>query len=132
MSSFVDTSALYALLDTDDANHQVAVHQFVSLRSEDLVTHNYVIVETAALVQRRLGLDAVARFVTDISPILRVVWIDEDLHSRAMTDVLTTGRRQVSLVDRVSFEVMRRHGVATAFAFDDDFLDEGFDLVPSG
>ncbi len=131
MSSFVDTSALYALLDIDDANHQVAVRQFVSLRGEDLVTHNYVIVETAALVQRRLGLEAVARFVTDISPILRVVWIDEDLHRRAMTDVLTTGRRQVSLVDRVSFEVMRRHGVETAFAFDDDFLDEGFDLVLS-
>ncbi len=131
MTSFVDTSALYALLDVDDANHRAAVRQFLALRSEDLVTHNYVIVETAALVQRRLGLDAVPRFVTDLSPVLRVVWIDEDLHGRAVTDVLTAGRRQVSLVDRASFEVMRRQGVATAFAFDDDFLDEGFDLIPS-
>ena len=131
MTCFVDTSAVYAVLDGDDANHADAANQFAAMRGEELVTHNYVLVETAALLQRRLGLDVLRRFVVDVVPVLRVVWVDEDLHARAATDVMTSGRRRVSLVDRVSFAVMRRHGVAVAFAFDDDFRGEGFVLVPS-
>lgn len=132
MSFFVDTSALYALLDGDDANHSVAMRQFASLRDEVLLTHNYVIVETVALVQRRLGLDVLARFVRDVSPVLRVLWVDEAVHDRGVTDVLSSGRRTVSLVDRTSFAMMRREAVDVAFAFDEDFLNEGFSLVPAG
>lgn len=39
-------------------------------------------------------------------------------------------RRRVSLVDWVSVTVMRRLGMTEAFAFDDDFADHGFTLVP--
>jgi len=38
------------------------------------------------------------------------------------------GRRQVSLVDAVSFAVMRARGVVVAFAFDPHFTDQGFRL----
>jgi len=31
-----------------------------------------------------------------------------------------------------SFEIMRRRGIGTAFAFDDDFARQGFELVPRG
>ena len=50
---FVDTSALYAVLDRDDANHTVARDTWESLlrSSQRLLTHNYVLLETAALVQ---------------------------------------------------------------------------------
>jgi predicted nucleic acid-binding protein len=43
---------------------------------------------------------------------------------------LVASRRQVSLVDLVSFEVMRREGIDTAFAFDRDFERAGFQVVP--
>jgi predicted nucleic acid-binding protein len=36
----------------------------------------------------------------------------------------------VTLVDLVSFEVMRRLQIETAFAFDRDFARHGFALVP--
>jgi predicted nucleic acid-binding protein len=39
-------------------------------------------------------------------------------------------RRRTSLVDWVSFEVMRRRGIETAFAFDRDFATAGFAVVP--
>ncbi len=39
-------------------------------------------------------------------------------------------RRDVSLVDRVSFEVMRRRRIDGAFAFDRDFADHGFTTIP--
>jgi predicted nucleic acid-binding protein len=32
-------------------------------------------------------------------------------------------------VDRTSFTFMRRRGIRRAFAFDDDFAREGFELV---
>ena len=35
-------------------------------------------------------------------------------------------RRDVSLVDWTSFELMRELGVVQAFAFDDDFASQGF------
>ena len=43
---------------------------------------------------------------------------------------ITAIRRKVSFVDWVSFEVMRRAGVASAFAFDADFETQGFRTVP--
>lgn len=45
-----------------------------------------------------------------------------------MTEFLVTQRRAPSLVDFVSFEVMRERGITTAFAFDDDFRRQGFEL----
>jgi predicted nucleic acid-binding protein len=37
-------------------------------------------------------------------------------------------KRRVSLVDHISFLVMRRHHLVTAFAFDLDFTAAGFRL----
>jgi len=36
------------------------------------------------------------------------------------------GRRDVSLVDYTTFEVMRREGIRQAFAFDPHFAEAGF------
>ena len=44
---------------------------------------------------------------------------------------LAARRREVSLVDRVSFEVMRRLGLTTAFAFDAHFNDFVFKVLPN-
>ena len=64
MTVFVDTSALYAVLDRNDANHRSATATWEKLLSgrESLATTNYVLVETSALIQHRLGLHAL-RFV---------------------------------------------------------------------
>ena len=47
-----------------------------------------------------------------------------------MTSLLASGRKDVSLVDWVSFELMRRAGISMAFAFDRDFAAQGFSLIP--
>jgi predicted nucleic acid-binding protein len=62
MTVFVDTSALYAVLDRDDANHLAARETWRRLLLDPsalLLTHNYVLVETAALLQNRRGIDVV-------------------------------------------------------------------------
>jgi predicted nucleic acid-binding protein len=43
---------------------------------------------------------------------------------------MVAGRQAASFVDRVSFELMRRDRIETAFAFDRDFAREGFRRVP--
>jgi uncharacterized protein len=130
----VDTSAFHALLDLDDANHRSAAGAIAELRrvDETLLSHEYVVVESVALIQRRLGLDVLRRFVDDVLPAVQVVWVDEDLHREAREALLAAGRRSVSLVDWTSFLVMRRYGLRRAFAFDPDFATEGFEVIPTG
>lgn len=129
MAVFLDTSAVFAFLDGGDENHEAAAAAWRALenRKETLVTHDSVILETAALLQRRLGTDAVRDFLESIVPLLSIVWIDEDLFRTAAAALLTAGKRRLSLVDCASFEVMRRTGVRDYFAFDPHFKDMGFD-----
>lgn len=133
MRTFVDTSALYALLDGDDDNHAAAASWFRAWREDPghaLVSHSYVVVETAALVHRRLGPAAVRAFFDAVLPVVEVRFVDEALHARAVAAYLAGLRRRCSFVDWVSFQVMRDGGLSTAFAFDRDFAQEGFALVP--
>jgi len=56
--------------------------------------------------------------------------VDEALHQSGVTALIASGRRDVSLVDWVSFELMRRHGIGRAFSFNEDFARQGFTAVP--
>jgi predicted nucleic acid-binding protein len=128
---FADTSALLALLDVDDEGHARALAAWASLAEAEapLVTTNFVVLETIAVVQRRLGLDAVRAFVRDVMPLVDVVFIDEGLQQAALSALLAAGRRRLSLVDCASFEVMRRRQIGRAFAYDAHFEEQGFDGV---
>lgn len=131
MKVFVDTSALYALLDEDDPNHAASAATWrVLLQAEtDLVTHNYVALESALLVRRRLGADAASVLIDTLLPAISTVWIDEAFHGAAVE--AWRGGRRASLVDHASFVLMRRQGIEVGFAFDSDFESEGFRLAQS-
>ena len=130
MTVFVDTSALLALLDADEARHGEAVETWRRLLHDDhrLITSNYVLVETYALVQRRLGSDAVDELASLVLPLIEVDWIDQPLHDAAVSALITARQRDLSLVDCASFEVARRARARKAFAFDRHFTARG--LVP--
>lgn len=57
MSIFIDTSGFIAMLDADDAFHAIAAKTWTDILTspETLVTTNYVLLETCALVQHWLG-----------------------------------------------------------------------------
>lgn len=128
---FVDTSALYALLDRDDRRHAEAAAIWGRLVEETrpLTTHSYVLVEAFALVQRRLGPAAIVALQNNVVPMLDVIWVDDALHRAATEALLASGSRTVSLVDWASFAVMRDRGLRMAFAFDDDFGTQGFETL---
>jgi predicted nucleic acid-binding protein len=126
---FVDTSAIYALADRADKNHAAAKRQFDAIlaRGESLLLHNYIVVESLALLQHRLGLAAASAFAKSLRS-FEVEWISGDLHETATRRWLA-GKRGLSFVDHVSFVVMKQREIEVAFAFDGDFEDEGFELT---
>ena len=129
MTVFVDTSALFALLDADEKQHARAASTWSRLLEAEtrLVTSNYVLLEAYALVHRRLGTAALRDLVEELGPTLDICWVDEELHGQAVAALLAAGRRRLSLVDCTSFGVMRRLGLTQAFAFDRHFTEQGFE-----
>jgi uncharacterized protein len=129
---FLDTSGLYAVFDRDDANHVRARTAWEErLRAGTLfLTNNYVLVETAALLQHRIGVAAVRALYDDVIPLLQIDCIPEEIHRAGMEAVLAAGRKKLSLVDCVSFQTMRNRGLRTAFCFDAHFREQGFTTTP--
>jgi len=128
MSTFVDTSAFLIVLDKADPDHAGAVQIWNQLLEQDevLISTNYVVVETVSLLQRRFGVAMVRDFESRIVPILLIEWIDQKTHADALFAVFAANRRSLSLVDCVSFAVMRRRAISTVFAFDGHFEEQGF------
>jgi predicted nucleic acid-binding protein len=133
MLLFVDTSAILAVMNADDEFHSSAREAWADAlaRNTPLVVTNYILVETVALLQARVGIEAVALLESDILPVFDIRWVDEVSHRTAMAMLLAAGRRRLSLVDCASFECMRRSGLRTAFTFDPHFREQGFEIVPS-
>ncbi len=129
-SVFVDTSGFYAVLDADDPFHTVARTAFERAEREkwQLVTTNYVVHETWALVQHRLGWDAVDDFLDVMLPLCRVEFVDEGLRAQAAQRCRQSRRRKLSLPDCLSFEVMRRLQLTEAVAQDQHFTENGIEL----
>jgi predicted nucleic acid-binding protein len=126
---FLDTSAIYALADKADTNHKTAYSKFESVlkSGETFLIHNYILLESVALLQARLGLPSAILFLEDAQA-FEVEWLDLELHQEAVKELEKIGKRGISLVDCTSFVVMKRRGVQKVLAFDPDFEDQGFTL----
>ena len=128
MVIFVDTSAFYALLDEDDDCHQRAAETFIALREAgaQLVTSNYVVAESCALIQKRLGMKIAGMYRSGLLAVVSVRWVTQAVHEDGFNCFLACGRNGPSFTDSVSFSLMRDQRIDTAFAFDKHFADQGF------
>ena len=129
---YIDTSAFLAMVNSDDLSHEIALQTWMELveNNEKLMCNNYILVESIALIQNRMGLEAVATLHNDIIPVLEVEWLDESLHNAITETAIGTNRRALSFVDQSSFNTMRRHKISTAFTFDHHFRQQGFKVIP--
>jgi predicted nucleic acid-binding protein len=130
---FADTSALFPLLDQDDVLHGSASRTWRDLRSAGdlIISTNYVMVETFVLVQNRLGLQAAKDLADSVFHLILIEWVTPEVHQAGIDAVLAASRRDLSLVDCISFAVMRRLGLSHAFAVDEHFREQGFDCLPA-
>lgn len=131
MSVFVDTSALLTLFDRHDPRLSEASQIWERLIDDDeqLITTNYVLLEMNALLQRRFGMNALRDFQEVFVPLLKVIWVDKELHNGALAAEQVANRRRLSLVDCLSFTICRRFGVKQVFAFDPHFAEQGFEAL---
>jgi len=120
---FVDTSGFYALLDPTDTFHIKAARLFeqAELEQWNLVTTNYVTHETWALVQNRLGWDALDALMEGVFPLCHIQFVDESLHALGSARCCQARERRLSLTDCISFEYCKREGIGEAIAQDEHF-----------
>jgi predicted nucleic acid-binding protein len=133
MMVFGDTSGFFAFLSATDSSHERMKQTFGRLLRERAVirTTSYVLIETMALLQHRIGLDAIRDFEEEMMPLLEVEWVSVDLHRRGMRRLLQADRRQLSLVDCVSLEYMRQHQLRDVLGLDRHFTEAGYRLLTS-
>ena len=95
MNIFADTSGLFALLVQNDYMHIRARENFdyFTKQNVQLVTSSFILVETTALLQGRIGLAPVHDFNLKILPLLKVIWVDEKWYTRAMQRLLAQNNR---------------------------------------
>ena len=129
---FVDTGAFFALSFTGDENHRAArsIYERLTAERRQLVTTNFVLAETHALLLNRLNRTIALRVLESIvqssTRIVRVTASDE----RLAREILKRYRdKDFSLTDATSFVVMERLGIGTAFAFDRHFAQYGLTLI---
>ncbi|MEN6481650.1 MAG: PIN domain-containing protein [Anaerolineaceae bacterium] len=133
MNIFVDTSAFLAILNENDQYHQPAKQIWTEILLSDAVlfSSNYVLLETTALLQHRFGIEALRLFENNVQPVIELIWIDEPVHKTGRSILLAANRRNLSLVDCTSFEIMRKTKLEKVFSFDPHFSEQGFIRVPT-
>ena len=131
MNVFADTAGLFALLVRNDYMHIRAKENFAYFAENrvQLLTSSFVLVETNALLQRRIGLPPVHDLHSRILPLMEVIWVDNQWYGRAMQRFQAQGQRDLSLVDCLSFEIMETRNITVAFTFDRHFEENGFTIA---
>ena len=128
----VDTSAFYALRSATDLFHNRARVAYERLldREQELWTTSYTLVETVALMHRRLGFEVVSAFSEwSRRSNLQVHWIDKRMHDEAWDRFMAEQGRGLSFVDWTTAVASRKIG-APVFTFDQGFVNQGLPVVP--
>ena len=124
-----DTSAVYALVDRDDAYHRKAVAVLRSLPERGLtpLLTNFIVAECHALILSRLGPALARRWL------LEQRWHVEAVQPRdeeAAKDIIRKfSDKSFSYTDATSFAVMTRMEMSAAFGCDPHFQQYGFELL---
>ena len=128
---FIDTSGWASFFIERDPYHVEALKLMRQWQQQNrrIVTTNYVLTELIALftrerVQRSTALDYIETIQS--ADWVEIVHIDESLDTEAWQLLADRLDKQWSLVDAVSFVVMKDRGMTEALATDHHFEQAGF------
>ena len=131
-TTFVDSSALYALVDRSEADYAPARIVQSRLQAERwrLFTTNFILAETHALVLTRRNRYDALRVLREIDHSLTtIVRAEADDERRAREILERYDDEDFSLTDAISFAVMERLRIGHAFTFDRHFAQYGFAVL---
>jgi predicted nucleic acid-binding protein len=102
-------------------------------KKAQLITSDYVLDESLTLLRFRAGhKEAVdlGRWMLQ-SPLVKVINVDEKIWQSAWEMFGRYGDKGFSFTDCTSFAIMRQLGLLNAFAFDHNFEQAGFVMLPT-
>ena len=132
MKLLVDTGALLALALKRDRHHRAAVRFLKGMAHARFVLTDLVLAELATRLRARVGPEKAVAIVRDLlnSRRYEVVFVDRTLLEGAIGKLEQYRDKALSLPDCASFALMDHLGLDTAFAFDTDFRDCGYHMLP--
>ena len=135
-SVFLDSGYLVAIELEGDQHHGAAVRHWQSVTPDepDIVTTSLVLVEAVTFINAR-GYHSKAVLVGNTlreNPSVNLIYVDEALLMEGWDYFVRHSDKRYSLTDCVSFVIMQRHRLQTAYAFDRNFIQAGFTIEPLG
>ena len=132
---FIDTGAFVARYLERDQYHDRAMEQWQTLQNDHrpCFTSNFVLDETFTLLARRSTYQFAAERARNLleSHVLSILRPDETDEFAALDYFQKYADQSVSFTDCVSFVLMEKYRIPTAFSFDRHFTIAGFDVEPS-
>lgn len=127
---FVDTAAWIALINVDDAFHEQAKRVRATLQQQKchLVTTDFVLLEVAdALVLPKIRSQTI-RFINRLKNLvgLQIIPISQALFDEGWELYSQRLDKNWGLTDCISFVIMQREGITSAFTSDRHFEQAGF------
>lgn len=130
--AFVDTSALYALIDRKDAHHPAMAERVQRLLGSrrTLVTTDYVVCETVNLANARAGHHVGVRILEllERSSAVRVEWITSLRFEATKIFYRRHSDHRYSFTDCTSFVTMRELRILEVLTTDEHFTEAGFEI----
>jgi len=130
LTVLLDSSAILALLDRGDRDHDSARDMLTQLHAgrASLFCTNFIRAEAYTLVGVRLSWQMAGQWLRSLDvPVERITASDEE---RAILILLSHQDKGYSFVDATSFAVMERLSLREAFTFDRHFQQFGFRTLP--
>jgi len=134
---FVDTNALVAVFNEDDAHHEVANDILDRIGNGDLAygplfTSRYVLSETATTLLVGAGHSEAVEALTSIrdSPSFNILNTVPEIFDQTADQFEQYDDQEISFVDHMNSVLADEYDIEHIFAFDSDFATLGLTRVP--
>ncbi|MDI6716580.1 MAG: PIN domain-containing protein [Actinomycetota bacterium] len=131
---FLDTSGIIAVLNIKDKHHSAALRFWNWLLEQSLTIYitDYIFDETYTALRNWFGHKLAIGFGDLVlkSNAVNLIHVDEELFSDAWVIAQKHSDKSYSFTDCVSFALMERVGIESAFTFDRHFAQYGFAVKP--
>ena len=130
----LDTSALFALMDPEDAHHKqsLKINNSLIQRKVSLILPNFLLAESHTIINKRLGSRPARQFLNAALMDFQIerITVEDEWAAHAMLQT-TSRQRNLSYFDAVAIAMAERLGIREVFSFDRHFHLMGLKLAES-